>query len=79
LVQSEHDYRCPPEQSEQFYAVLKASGCVVEMLRFPNSPHGGAIEGAPIVRRVQNEALLDWMNRYVLGIEPDQEEEQEGD
>ncbi|MEE9616263.1 MAG: S9 family peptidase [Anaerolineae bacterium] len=79
LVQSEHDYRCPPEQSEQFYAVLKASGCVVEMLRFPNSPHGGAIEGAPIVRRAQNEALLDWMNRYVLGIEPDQEEEQESD
>ena len=79
LVQGEHDYRCPPEQSEQFYAVLKASGCVVEMLRFPNSPHGGAIEGAPIVRRAQNEALLDWMNRYVLGIEPDQEEEQESD
>lgn len=73
LVQGEHDYRCPPEQSEQFYVVLKASGCVVEMLRFPNSPHGGAIEGAPIVRRAQNEALLEWMNRYVLGIEPDHE------
>jgi len=50
---------------------------VVEMLRFPNSPHEGSIEGAPIVRRAQNEALLDWMNRYVLSIEPDQEEEQE--
>ena len=71
LVQGENDYRCPAEQSEQFYAVLKASGCVVEMLRLPKSPHGGSIEGAPIVRRAQNEALLDWMNRYVLGIEPE--------
>jgi len=25
----------------------------------------------PVVRRAQNEALLDWMNRYVLGIKPE--------
>lgn len=75
LVQGEYDYRCPAEQSEQFYAVLKASGCIVEMLRFPKSPHGESIEGAPIVRRAQNEALLDWMNRYVLGIEPEKEQD----
>jgi dipeptidyl aminopeptidase/acylaminoacyl peptidase len=67
LVQGEADYRCPAEQSEQFYAVLKASGCVVEMLRMPNSAHAGAIRGTPVQRRAQNEALLDWMNRYVVG------------
>lgn len=66
LVQSEEDYRCPAEQSEQFYAVLKANGCTVEMVRLPQSPHAGSIRGAPIARRVQNEVLLDWMNRYVL-------------
>jgi dipeptidyl aminopeptidase/acylaminoacyl peptidase len=66
LVQGENDYRCPAEQSEQFYAVLKANGCVVEMLRLPDSSHGGSIRGAPRIRRAQNEALLDWMNRYVL-------------
>ncbi|HSW10998.1 MAG TPA: S9 family peptidase [Bacillota bacterium] len=69
LVQGEHDYRCPAEQAEQFYTVLKASGCVVEMLRLPSSFHSGSIEGAPIVRRAQNEALLEWMNRHILGIE----------
>jgi dipeptidyl aminopeptidase/acylaminoacyl peptidase len=69
LIQGEHDYRCPTEQSEQFYAVLKASGCVVEMVRLPASFHAASIRGAPVVRRIQNEALLDWMNRYVLGIE----------
>jgi dipeptidyl aminopeptidase/acylaminoacyl peptidase len=74
LIQGENDLRCPAEQSEQFYAVLKASGCIVEMLRLPNSPHAGSIAGPPLLRRAQNEALLEWMNRYVLGIEPDEKE-----
>ena len=77
LVQGEHDWRCPAEQSEQFYAVLKANGCTVEMLRLPNSPHAGSIGGLPILRRAQNEALLGWMNRYVLGLEPEEKEEKE--
>lgn len=67
LVQAEHDWRCPPEQSEQFYTVLKANGCTAEMLRMPNEPHGGAIIGSIPTRRAHNDALLDWMNRYVLG------------
>jgi dipeptidyl aminopeptidase/acylaminoacyl peptidase len=77
LVQGEHDWRCPAEQSEQFYAVLKANGCTVEMLRLPNSPHVGSIGGPPILRRAQIEALLGWMNRYVLGLEPEEKEEVE--
>ena len=67
MVQGESDFRCPPEQSEQFYTILKDNGCIVEMLRLPNSFHGGAIAGPPAIRRAQNEALLDWMKRYVLG------------
>jgi dipeptidyl aminopeptidase/acylaminoacyl peptidase len=65
LIQGEADYRCPAEQSEQFYAVLKASGCPVEMLRLPASSHAGSIRGAPPLRRAQNEALLEWMDRYI--------------
>ena len=37
------------------------------MVRLPNSQHGESIFGNPVVRRVQNEATLEWMNRYVLG------------
>jgi dipeptidyl aminopeptidase/acylaminoacyl peptidase len=66
LIQGEADYRCPAEQSEQFYATLKANECIVEMLRLPQSAHGGAIRGAPSLRQAQNQALLDWMDRYVL-------------
>jgi hypothetical protein len=36
------------------------------MLRLPESPHVGSIAGALPVRRAHNEALLDWMNRYVM-------------
>jgi dipeptidyl aminopeptidase/acylaminoacyl peptidase len=67
LIQGEADFRCPAEQSEQFYTALKDNGCVVEMLRLPGSPHGGSIGGPPTIRRAQNEALLEWMNRYILG------------
>ncbi|MGQ9888377.1 MAG: S9 family peptidase [Aggregatilineales bacterium] len=66
LVQGENDWRCPPEQSEQFYTVLKANRCIVEMLRLPNSAHAASLNGALAVRHAHNEALLDWMNRYVL-------------
>jgi dipeptidyl aminopeptidase/acylaminoacyl peptidase len=67
LVLGEADYRCPAGQSEEFYAVLKVNGCVVEMLRLPDSPHVAAVSGPVCVRKAQNEALLDWMNRYVKG------------
>lgn len=66
LIQGEADYRCPAEQSEQFYNVLKANGCIVEMLRLPNSPHAGSIVGAPATRRARHAALLEWMVKYIL-------------
>ena len=66
LIQGEHDYRCPAEQSEQFYSVLKANGCITEMLRFPNSSHGGATYGSLAVRKMQNAALLEWMEKWVM-------------
>src|SRR5690606_28442155 len=73
MVQGEHDWRCPTGQSEAFYAVLKAVGCTVEMLRLPKGYHAASITGAPIIRKAQNDALLDWMNRYVLGKAPEKD------
>ncbi|MFZ0217412.1 MAG: S9 family peptidase [Candidatus Dormiibacterota bacterium] len=67
LVQGESDMRCPPEQSEQFYATLTLAGCPVEMLRLPGVPHAGAINGPLPIRRAQNEALVEWMDRWILG------------
>jgi dipeptidyl aminopeptidase/acylaminoacyl peptidase len=71
FLQHESDYRCPAEQTEQFFAVLRVNGIPAEMLRFPNTSHGGSIIGPIGHRRAQNEALLEWMNRYVLGDSKD--------
>ena len=68
FLQHEADCRCPPEQTEQFYVVLRVNGVPAEMLRFPNTPHVGSIMGPIGHRRAENEALLDWMNRWVLGV-----------
>ncbi|MEM5773386.1 MAG: S9 family peptidase [Anaerolineaceae bacterium] len=65
MVQSENDYRCPAGQSEEFYSILKANGCVTELLRYPNSSHGGPISGPLAARKIHREALLDWMDRYL--------------
>jgi len=69
FLQHESDYRCPAEQTEQFFTVLRVNGVPAEMLRFPNTSHGGSVRGPIGHRRAQNEALLDWMSRYVLGVE----------
>lgn len=69
LIQTEHDWRCPAEQSEQFYTVLRANDCTVEMLRQPGGSHGGSIRGPIPLRTANLDAKLDWFNRYILGIE----------
>ncbi|MFD6288906.1 prolyl oligopeptidase family serine peptidase [Streptomyces sp. NPDC060205] len=67
LIQGEADHRCPPEQSKQFYSVLRRAGCVAELLMLPDASHEGAISGPVPSRRAQNEALVDWMVRHVQG------------
>ncbi|HEU5405423.1 MAG TPA: S9 family peptidase [Gaiellaceae bacterium] len=76
FLQHECDYRCPAEQTEQFFTVLRVNGVPAEMLRFPNTSHAGSVRGPIGHRRAQNEALLDWMNRYVLGAAPEASEKE---
>jgi len=70
LVTGAMDLRCPSSQAEEFYTILKANKCTAEMVRLPNSTHLGSILGPVVARRTQNEVLLDWMNRHVLGQVP---------
>lgn len=65
LIQCEADYRCPAGQAEQFYAHLKANDCIVEMLRIPAMAHVASISGPIKVQQAQNDALLDWMIKYL--------------
>lgn len=64
FVQCENDWRCPAEQSEQFYTILKSTGCTTEMVRLPGGFHAGAVMGPPNLRAAQNRALLGWVEQY---------------
>jgi dipeptidyl aminopeptidase/acylaminoacyl peptidase len=68
LIQGEVDWRCPAVQSEEFYAVLKSAGCIVEMIRVPNGSHVMSIGEDPNWRYQSNEEMIDWFDRYVKGI-----------
>jgi dipeptidyl aminopeptidase/acylaminoacyl peptidase len=65
LIVGEEDYRCHATQSEQYYRVLKGNGTQTEMLRLPGSAHTGSIDGPLTSRIAQNEAMLDWFDRYL--------------
>jgi dipeptidyl aminopeptidase/acylaminoacyl peptidase len=65
LIQGENDLRCPMEQAEQLYAVLKHNGCKVELLRLRNCNHGLQVAGPPALRRFRMNAMKDWFDRHV--------------
>ncbi len=73
LLQGEQDFRCPAIQSELFYTTLKANGCIVEMIRVPGGSHIMSIAGPPAWRKMQNEEILKWFDRYVLGKTAEEE------
>lgn len=70
IVQHEADLRTPASNSDIFYALLKMHGCETEMLRMPRTSHNGSSQlGDPRARVAQNEALLEWFDRF-LGSSP---------
>ncbi len=60
IIHSEQDLRCNIEQAEQMFAMLKYLGKKVEMVRFPEEPHGLSRHGRPD-RRI---ARLDWISKW---------------
>jgi dipeptidyl aminopeptidase/acylaminoacyl peptidase len=68
FLHHDNDYRSPSEQTEQYYAIMKANGQVAEMLRFPGTGHLGSLLGPPSHRAAQNEAMLEWMTRYLVEV-----------
>jgi dipeptidyl aminopeptidase/acylaminoacyl peptidase len=60
IFHSENDMRCGIEQAEQMFTMLKVLKRKVEMVRFPEEPHGLSRHGRPD-RRV---ARLEWMDKW---------------
>jgi dipeptidyl aminopeptidase/acylaminoacyl peptidase len=61
LIHGELDYRCPIEQSEQLFVVLRRLGREAVFLRFPGESHGLATAGRPDRRVARLAAILDWL------------------
>jgi len=65
LLHGEDDLRCPVAEAEQFYRALHDVGCTTELVRISGMAHMGDSIGPLPARLGQNEALLDWFERYL--------------
>jgi dipeptidyl aminopeptidase/acylaminoacyl peptidase len=65
ILHNEHDFRCQIEQAEQWYTTLKVMGKRVEMVRFPEEPHGLSRHGRPDRRIARLEHILRWFDKYL--------------
>lgn len=64
IIHSEEDFRCPIEQAEQLYAVLKRLGkAETEFLRVPGESHELSRSGRPDRRLARLDAIVDWFER----------------
>jgi len=69
VVHSEHDWRCPVEQGEQLFAMLRRHGVEAELLRFPDEGHELSRSGSPKHRVERFEAILDWHARHLCAAD----------
>ena len=66
IIHSETDYRCPIEQAEQLYVLLRRVGTETELVRFPaGEGHELSRRGKPQARKRRFEIILDWHDRHL--------------
>ena len=69
FVTGELDRRCPPGQAWAMHRVLYQSGTPSEVLVLPGASHEGSTYGPVPARLAHDEALVDWMARWLCGRE----------
>lgn len=65
LLQSESDLRCPPEQSETLFAILRSRGAPTQLVRYPGESHFLAGIGRPDRRVDRMRRIVEWFERYL--------------
>src|SRR3954452_8452481 len=65
VLHSENDLRCPIEQGEHLFNLLRLMGKPVEMVRFPAESHELSRAGSPLHRVIRFETILEWFARYL--------------
>jgi dipeptidyl aminopeptidase/acylaminoacyl peptidase len=67
IIHNEFDMRCNIEQAEQLFAWLKIMRKTVEMVRFPEEPHGLSRHGRPDRRVARLLQITRWFEKYLKG------------
>lgn len=65
IIHSERDFRCPLEQGQRLFAVLKKRGVPSKLLIFPGEGHELSRSGQPRHRLQRFEHILDWWHEYL--------------
>jgi dipeptidyl aminopeptidase/acylaminoacyl peptidase len=65
IIHSEQDLRCSIEQAEQLFVTLKLMKKKVELVRFPEEPHGLSRHGRPDRRIARLNWIVKWFEKYL--------------
>jgi dipeptidyl aminopeptidase/acylaminoacyl peptidase len=63
FMHADGDLRCPPEQTELAFAMLRMLGRPVEMVRYPEESHAMGLIGRPDRRADRLERIVDFFKR----------------
>ena len=64
-LHSEQDLRCPIEQAEQLFVLLRRLGREVEMVRFPEESHNLSRSGRPDRRVERLQRITGWFDTHM--------------
>jgi dipeptidyl aminopeptidase/acylaminoacyl peptidase len=70
IIHSEHDYRTPISEGEQWFMALKKLEVPVEMVRYPRSSHGLSRTGEPWLLVDRLERLKSWFVHWLIRNPP---------
>nr|WP_090398527.1 S9 family peptidase [Natribacillus halophilus] len=65
ILHGENDLRCPIEQAEQWFTVLKYYDKEAVFVRFPEANHELSRNGPPRLRRARLEEIVQWFDHYL--------------
>ena len=70
IIHSEEDWRCPINQAEELFTILRLLGRDVTFYRFPGENHELSRSGSPVHRRMRGEIILDYFAERLAATAP---------
>jgi dipeptidyl aminopeptidase/acylaminoacyl peptidase len=67
IMHGEADQTTPLNQAEQLFRVLKKTGCIARLVRYPESRHDFHRSGQPEHREDSLRRTLEWFDIYLGG------------